>query len=215
MDDAVKPRRPYRSERRREQAEQTRERVRIAARRLFDARGYDGASIAAIADEAGVSAESVYAHFGNKRTLLGELMRRAVRGDDAAPVPEQRGPRAIALETDQREQLRMFAADIVLRLERAAPLMAVVSGASRSDPELAELFTQLHADRLSNLGRLVAALEANGQLLLDTDAATETVWALTSPELHQLLIRVRGWTRDRYCEWLATALTGLLLPPRR
>jgi AcrR family transcriptional regulator len=215
VEDGVKPRRRYRSERRREQAEQTRERVRAAARRLFDARGYDGASIAAIAEEAGLSAESVYAHFGNKRTLLGELMRRAVRGDDAAPVPEQGGPRAIALKTDQHEQLRMFAADIVLRLERAAPLMAVVSCASRSDPELAELFTRLHADRLSNLGRLVAALEANGPLLLDTDDATETVWALTSPELHQLLIRVRGWTRDRYCEWLAGALAGLLLPPRR
>jgi AcrR family transcriptional regulator len=215
MGDGVKPRRRYRSERRREQAEQTRERVLAAARHLFEERGYDGASIAAIAEEAGVSAESVYAHFGNKRTLLGELMRRAVRGDDAAPVPEQRGPRAIAAETDQREQLRMFAADIVLRLERAAPLMAVVSGATRSDPELAELFTRLHADRLSNLGRLVAALDANGPLLLDTDAATETVWALTSPELHQLLTRVRGWTRDRYCDWLSATLAALLLPARR
>jgi AcrR family transcriptional regulator len=215
VNDDVKPRRPYRSERRREQAEETRQRIREAAARLFEARGYDGASIAAIAEEAGVSAESVYAHFGNKRALLGELVQRAVRGDDAAPVPEQRGPRAIAAESDQREQLRMFAADIVLRLERAAPLMSVVSGASRSDPELAELFTRLHADRLSNLGRLVAALEANEPLLLDTDAATETVWAVTSPELHQLLTRQRGWTRNRYCDWLSATLAALLLPPRR
>ena len=65
------------------------------------------ASIAAIAAEAQVSEETVYARFRNKRTLLGELVRSAVRGDDSAPVPEQQGPRAIATATDQHEQLRL------------------------------------------------------------------------------------------------------------
>ena len=41
----------------------------------------------------------------------------------------------------------------------------------------------------------------------------ETVWALTSPELHQLLVRVRGWTRERYCAWLGDSLAALLLLP--
>ena len=166
-----------------------------AAATLFAQRGYEGASIAAIAEEAGVSAETVYGRFGNKRTLLGELVRRAVRGDDPRPVPEQDGPRALAAATDQHEQLRLFAADIVLRLERAAPLVAIVAGASRSEPELAELLARLHADRLRNLRVLVDALAANGPLRLPDDEALETVWALTSPELHQLLVRVRGWTR--------------------
>jgi len=210
----VKPRRRYRSERRREQAEETRERLLDAAARLFHERGYEGASIVAIAEEAGVSAESVYAHFGNKRTLLGDLVRRAVRGDDPAPVPEQAGPRAIAEASEQHEQLRLFATDIVLRLERAAPLVAVVAGASRSDAELAKLLERLHADRLRNLGHFVDALAANGPLRLARDDAIETVWALTSPELHQLLTRVRGWTRRRYSDWLVDSLAELLLSPR-
>ena len=206
----VKPRR-YRSERRREQAEQTRLRVLDAAAELFDQRGYDGASIAAIADAAGVAPETVYARFGNKRTLLGELVARAVRGDDPAPVPEQAGPRAVAAATDQHEQLRLFAADIVLRLERAAPLVAIVSGAARAEPELAELLDRLHGVRLQNLRGLVDAVAANAPLRLPLDEAAETVWALTSPELHQVLTRVRGWTRSRYCEWLAGSLARLLL----
>ena len=107
------------------------------------------------------------------------------------PVPEQEGPRAIAAATDQHEQLRIFAADIVLRLERAAPLVTVVAGASRSDPELAELLTTLHALRLQNLHALTGALAANGPLRLSEEEAVETVWALTSPELHQLLVRPR------------------------
>ena len=39
------------------------------------------------------------------------------------------------------------------------------------------------------------------------------VWALTSPELHQLLVHVRGWNRSRYRAWLADSLIALLLPP--
>ncbi len=211
MTTAKHPRRRYNSERRRDQADQTRALVLAAAAELFVERGYQGTSIAAVAERARVSPETVYGHFGNKRTLLGELVRRAVRGDESAPVPEQKGPRAIAAATDQREQLRIFAADIVPRLERAAPLVAVVAGASRSDPELAELLRRLHDDRLKNLRTLTRLLSANGPLRLDEEAALETVWALTSPELHQLLVRIRGWSRRRYRDWLAASLAELLL----
>lgn len=211
MDGPVKRR--YRSERRQEQAEQTRLRVLEAADAVFRLRGYERASIAAIAAEAGVADETVYAHFKNKRTLLGELVQRAVRGRDPRPVPEQAAPRALIEVADQREQLRLFAADIVQRLERAAPLVALVGGAASGEPELAELLQRLHAHRLRNLRTLVDALVANGPLLLSADAATETVWALTSPELHQLLTRQRGWSRRRYTNWLARSLEALLLPP--
>jgi AcrR family transcriptional regulator len=206
----VKPRR-YSSERRREQAEQTRQRVLDAARSLFEERGYEGTSIAAIAERAAVSEETIYARFENKRTLLGELARRAVRGDDPRPIPEQEGPRALAAATDQREQLRVFVGDISSRLERAAPLVTVVAGAARSHPELADLVARLHGDRLRNMGILIDALRRNGPLRLSDDRAAETVWALASPELHQLLTRVRGWTSARYRDWLVDSLARLLL----
>jgi AcrR family transcriptional regulator len=210
----VKPRR-YRSQRRAEQAEETRQRVLDAGRKLFEERGWEGTSIAAISNEAGVSQETVYTRFQNKRTLLGELVRIAVRGDDPRPIPEQEGPRALATAEDQREQLRLFAADIVLRLERAAPLVAAVASASRSEPELAELLADLHAHRMKNLRVLVEALAGNGPLRLPHDQALETVWALTSPEMHQLLTRVGAWTRERYCSWLADTLAQLLLQSQR
>jgi AcrR family transcriptional regulator len=207
----VNQRRPYRSPRREQQAEQTRLLVLDAAERLFKERGYVGTSVTAVAVEAGVSPETVYGHFGSKRVLLGELFRRAVRGADPAPVPEQEVPRRLAAMTDQREQLRLFAADITPRLERGAPLVAVLAAAAQSDPELAELLTTLHADRLKNLRVLVDALAANGALRLPADEALDTVWALTSPELQQLLVRERGWTRQHYEEWLAASLAELLL----
>jgi AcrR family transcriptional regulator len=206
--------RPYRSPRRHEQMEQTRNRVLDAATGLFVEHGWDGTSIVAIAAAAEVAPETVYARFGTKRGLLGEVVQRAVRGDDPRPVPEQKGPRAVAAATDQREQLRLFARDVVLRLERAAPLVAAVAAASHSEPELGELYERLHADRVRNLGVLVDLLAANGPLRLPRTQAVDTVWALTSPELHQALTRIRGWSRRRYVAWLDDTLTAQLLPDR-
>lgn len=205
--------RPYRSNRRRQQAAETRARVLDAAAEVFRARGYERASIAAIAEAAGVSDETVYGHFKNKRTLLGELMQRAVRGTDTRSIPDQAGPRAVAAATDQRRQLRLFAADIVPRLERAAPLVAVVGAGAQGEPELGKLLKQLHDDRLRNLRVLVDALRANGSLRNSPAAATETVWALTSPELYGLLTGSGGWSRRRYTKWLAESLEALLLGP--
>jgi AcrR family transcriptional regulator len=204
--------RPYRSERRRDQAEQTRLRILGAARDQFVANGFDATSIGSIAEAAGVSPETVYARFRTKRALLGEVAQRAVRGEDAAPVTGQRGFAAVVEERDQREQLRMFAADIVPRLERAAPVVAVVAAAAPAHPELAELLERLHADRFANLRRLVDALAANGPLTLTRERAAETVWALSAPELHQALVRQRGWSRRRYSAWLGESLAALLLP---
>jgi AcrR family transcriptional regulator len=205
--------RRYRSERRQEQAEQTSLRVLDAADTVFRERGYQRASISAIAAQAGVADETIYVHFKNKRTLLGELVQRAVRGDDPRPIPEQDAPRAIAAVAEQHEQLRLFAADVAQRVERVAPLVMLVREAARGEPELAELLGQLHAHRLRNLRVLVDALAANGPLRVSRDAATETVWALTSAELHELLTQQRGWTRRRYANWLAQSLEALLLRP--
>lgn len=203
-------RRRYRSERRREQAAQTRERVLDSAEALFRERGWEGTSIAAIAESAGVSQETVYARFGSKRALLGELMRRAVRGTDPRPVSEQPAPRALLEAADANELLRLFAADISLRIERAAPLISVVAAAAQSEPELAHLYAQLHADRHANLKVLVNALSTKTPLRIPTAHALDTVFALTSPELHQLLTGQRGWTRQHYRDWLANSLKTLL-----
>lgn len=211
MTDDVKRR--YRSTRRSEQAAETRNRVLDAAAELFRERGYERASIAAIAAAAGVADETVYGHFKTKRNLLGELMQRAVRGNDTRSVPDQAGPRAIAAVTDQRRQLQLFAADVVRRLERAAPLVAVVGAGAQGEPELGVLLKQLHADRLQNLRVLVDALRANGSLRKSPAAATETVWALTSPELYALLTGIGRWSRRRYTKWLAESLEALLLGP--
>jgi len=56
--------------------EETQERIVAAALALFAARGYEGASISAIAAEARVSRAAVFWHFGDKEGLFRETFRR-------------------------------------------------------------------------------------------------------------------------------------------
>jgi hypothetical protein len=140
-------------------------------------------------------------------------VQRAVRGADPRPVPEQSGPRALAEAKDAEALLQLFVADISLRIERAAPLLAVVAAAARSEPELAELYERLHHNRRSNLKVLVDALAAKEPLRVPQNEALDTVFALTSPELNQLLVGQLGWSTRRYRSWLADALETLLLTP--
>jgi hypothetical protein len=60
----------------------------------------------------------------------------------------------------------------------------------------------------------VEALARNGPLrdALTVSDAVDVVWTLTSAEVHRLLTVDRGWSGDRYEEWLADSLVALLLP---
>ena len=99
------------------------------------------------------------------------------------------------------------------RLERVGPLLVVLAHAAASEPALAELYRRVHETRLQNLRNIAVALAHRDALRVGEEEAAETVWALASPELHTLLTRLRGWSRERYIAWLAETLAGAL--PRR
>ena len=75
----VKQKRSYDASRRQEQARQNRDKIIDAAERRFLRDGYGTTTIAAIADDAGVHADTVYKAFGGKPGLV-----RAIR-DAGAP----------------------------------------------------------------------------------------------------------------------------------
>lgn len=70
--------RPYRSQLRAQQAEETQARILDATVRVM-ARGIAGVSIPAVAGEAGVSVPTIYRHFGTKRDLLAAVYPHLVR----------------------------------------------------------------------------------------------------------------------------------------
>jgi len=209
------PKRKYDSSRRKEQARQTRLQITEAAHRLFIERGYAGATIYGIAQEAGVAPETVYAIFGSKRKILAYLVDIFLGGDDQPiRILDRPEPQAVMQDTDQRRQLAMFAQGITEILARATPVLEIMRGAAKTEPEIASLVHNLHTERLENMTTFVHSLAANGALQngLDEAYAGEIVWTITSPEVFQLLTAFRGWTKEKYLHWLAETLTRLLLP---
>ena len=117
--------RRYDSTRRKQQARQTRREITEAARKLFTERGYAGATMGAIADEAGVAVETIYATFGSKSSILSHLIDVSVVGDDE-PVPLLERPEI--LETEQElDQRRRFSFDRRHQLRMPATVVLVAT----------------------------------------------------------------------------------------
>jgi AcrR family transcriptional regulator len=215
MTTSGKPKRAYNSTRRQAQARQTRQQIVEAARTLFSQRGYAGATIEAIAQEAGVAPETVYAVFGNKRQILSHLLDISIGGDDApVGVLERPDPQAMFREKDQHQQLQMMARGIIAIMKRAAPVFAIMRMAAKTEPDIAHLLQQILKERWQNMEIVMQHVAANGPLRegITTTQAADIVWTLTSAEVFLLLTEDRGWSSDQYIQWLAESLIRLLLP---
>src|SRR4051812_22078410 len=86
--------RRYHSPLRQEQALATRTRILDAALALFGRQGYGTTSIAAVAREAGVVSETIYATFGSKRGIIDGLVERATPAQVLAELDGQWNARA-------------------------------------------------------------------------------------------------------------------------
>lgn len=97
---------------------------------------------------------------------------------------------------------------------RSGPLLRALRDGMASDSELRGVWDKMEAWRLEGEGRFVAMLAGKSapRLGLSIEEARDIVWTLCSLAVHDLLVVERGWTSERYQEWLASALTCALLP---
>ncbi len=208
----VKAKRQYTSALRQQQASQTRARILDTAQRLFTQGGYGATTMEAIASEAGVATDTVYATFRTKAGLLHKLLDVRVGGDDA-PVAllDRAGPQKVRAEPSQRRQIASFAADVAEIQERAVPV--IMRSAAAVDPKIAALRARMHGLRYDNMRKFVSWVAAKGPMRagISEEEAAAIVWTLAGPEVNRLLRTERGWSRDRYVAWLADTLTRTLL----
>jgi AcrR family transcriptional regulator len=211
-------RRKYDSQLRRAQAARTRTRIVEAAHRLFVERGFAGATIPAIATEAGVAVETVYRSANGKAGLLGEAVRAAVAGGAEradVPVIERPAIRRIIDEPDPVRQLQLYAATQPGIWSRVGPLLRVLDAASTSDTSLIELREQIAAERRHGLrAGLGKMLEQRGVLRpgLTAERAGDIVYTVCGQANYETLVTQCGWTEREYRDWLVETLVAALLP---
>jgi AcrR family transcriptional regulator len=216
MADRVKPKRPYESPRRREQAAATRLEILDAAQRLFERDGYTATTMAAIATESRVALKTVYVAFETKSGLLRALWNARLRGGrEDVPIAQHEIYRAVLDEPDPKRQLRLNARNSREGKLRIAALAEVIRGAAPLDADLSELWTRIGIEYHANQRAIVESVNQKNALKPDLDVgnATDILWTINHPNTWQLLVTQRGWTPEQYEQWATdTAIAQLLKP---
>ena len=122
---------PKRRTLRDERAQVTRGRIADAARRLFLRDGYAATTLAAIAAEADVAVQTVYAVYGSKAGVL-RTLRESVMYQ---PRAEALFAEAI-VEPSAPRRLVLFARSIRQRWESSVDVVAIHRDAGTADPEI-------------------------------------------------------------------------------
>jgi AcrR family transcriptional regulator len=215
MSEPVKAgRRPYNSRLRQEQAAVTRRQILDAAQELFERDGYAATSMAAIASAAGVSLKTVYLAFETKSGLLRALWHVLLRGErDSVPVDEQDWYREVLDEPDPERQLRLNMRNSRTVKVRAGAIMEVIRAAAPADPDIGALWARIQKEFHDNQRAVVQSLAHKRALKagLDVAGATDILWALNHPSLYALLAGERGWSPERYEQWLGDLMCSQLL----
>lgn len=193
---------------------QARAAVIAAATELFEVRGYAATPIGMISAESGVPEATLYRLFGGKLGILTAAMDVAIAGDDE-PVPVASRPvaQAAVAEPSPQSRVAQFVAIMVDVNVRIGRLYWVVFRAAHSDPGARDLLESLDTQRARGQGMLTASLHEDGALRpgLSPDEARDIVHAVMSPETYRLLVTDRGWTTERYQQWLTETITAQLL----
>jgi AcrR family transcriptional regulator len=209
--------RRYESPVRTEQVARTRRRVAEAAASLFVRDGYESTTVAAVAREAGVSAQTVYNAWATKADLLKGAYDVTLVGDDE-PVPLARRPEVQALYalTDAEDLLRGYASLGRRLLERVGPLMRQVgAGAAAGVPDLLAHAETMGRERLVGTGMVARRLDELGALPAgrSVEQVRDRIWTLNSVEVWSLLTVTLGWSADAYEEWVGEAMCAAALDP--
>ena len=200
--------RSYQSAVRERQAAETRQRITAAGRRLLVAKVYAAMTIDAIARDAGVAAQTVYAVFGSKAGILTEILDQARFDETYQDLVRQA---TSASEPDER--LR-YAARIARRIfDSERPVLDLLRGAGVLAPELSRVERERESMRYDRQEPLIEHLAKKKHLRpgLSKAKAREILWALTSRDLYRMLVRERGWSSQEFEEWLGRTLVEALL----
>jgi AcrR family transcriptional regulator len=184
-------------------ADETKADLLRAAAKVFARDGFEGASIADISAEAGLSSGPIYLHFGGKAELFAAVLHaNADREFDA-----------VLGDADRRDVTTVLAtlgAGLSRQKAESATLLIEAITAARRDPVVAGLLGELFADRQGRLEALIAAGQAAGDV--DARISPEAVARFSIViGLGSLLINSLDLPADRdaWSKLISTVVRGL------
>ena len=168
--------------------------------------GWAATTIDAIAAEAGVAPQTIYAAFGNKRAVL-EGMRSAMLRESQIPELMARA----AAESDPARRLHLWARLVRRQMVTSYDVISIHRQAAASDPKVAADYRTVLDNRAQALAEFIHQLRADLAPTIDEATATDLLWCFSNEEIYRELVHERGWPPDRYEGWLGATLVMQLL----
>lgn len=200
---------------RRQRAAETRRRMLDAAIACFTANGYDGTTMAHIAERAGVAVQTLYFTFHTKAELLQQTFDRAVLGDGpAVPPPQTSWYQAMAAQKAIRPAIEHLVGGVSQILQRVAPLRPVFDGAA-AEPGVAAVWANAEQLRLDGYRAIIGILASKQPLAPGhtPDSAADVLFVLLGPDTFRAFTHGRGWPLGQWKTWVTTTLERDLFTP--
>lgn len=187
---------------------QTRHRILVSAKLLFQSKGFEGVTIEQIAQTAEVSAPTIYGLFQSKRGVLRALMDEALPADQFETLVKE------AMQEKSPQRHLAISAKIARHMydaERAQ--MDIFQGASILAPEFKELEKEREQRRHKRQEQSIKMIAKDGALLkgLKVSKARDILWAFTGRDMYRMFVIEQGWTSEEYETWLSQTLVKTLL----
>ena len=174
-----------------------------AARELLETQGCEAATMAAVADRAGVTRRAVYLHFPSRSALLSALFEHVKQREGFAEsvAPVWSAPDAVTA-------LGEWAAHIARFTPRVLAVARIMDHVQRDDEDSAAHRAHVVKARHADCRRVIARLAEEGRLAerWTVNDAADMLLALISLDVVETLLVDRRWSRRRLAEHLSTLL---------
>jgi AcrR family transcriptional regulator len=202
--------RPYDSTRRHEHAQRNRDAVLDAAQSRFLSDGYGATTIATVAHDAGVSAETIYKSFGTKAGLVRAIWERGLAGRGPVPAPT-RSDQMSADEKNPRVVIAEWGKLTTEVMPLVAPILLLIRATAANDADMAALLAETDRQRRDRMRRNAQRLKGHLRPGVTLSQATDILWLYSSPDLYDVLVLRGRWSLPAYARHLVESMTASLL----
>jgi AcrR family transcriptional regulator len=171
-----------------------------AAHKMLKEQGFEGLTMTAVAERAGVTRRAVYMHFPTRGALVGELFGYVAQVEGLAGSLER-----VWTAADSVSALDEWAGHLARYHPRILAVDRAVQRVWRDDPDAAGHRARVVKAKLSSCRRLARWLAEEGRLApgWTTASATDMLFALIASDVIEALIVDRRWSRAQLAEHLA------------
>lgn len=174
-----------------------------ATRELIDSHGFEGLTMAAVAERAGVSRRAIYLHFSTRTELMTALYRSLGETEDLSTSLQ-----AVWDSPDALSALDEWARHIARSHPRILATLRAVEHAQHTDADAATLWKTTMDNWHKGSNRLIRWLADEGRLSTEwtIETATDMWWSLMSLDILDRLLVDRRWSAARFAERYALML---------